>query len=57
VFNFAGTFEALIRIKAPIRTKRVLLDVGAAGPLAGFATSLPFLLYGVSHPRPSTTPL
>lgn len=57
VFNFAGTFGALIRIKAPIRTKRVLLDVGAAGPLAGFAASLPFLLYGVAHPRPSTTPL
>ena len=56
-FNFAGTFGALIKIKEPIREKRVLLDVGAAGPLAGFAASLPFLLYGVAHPRPSTTPL
>ncbi|MEP6993408.1 MAG: site-2 protease family protein [Acidobacteriota bacterium] len=55
--NLIGTFGALIRIKEPIRQKRVLLDVGAAGPLAGFAAALPFLFYGVAHPRPSTTPL
>jgi membrane-associated protease RseP (regulator of RpoE activity) len=53
----AGTFGAVIRIKEPIRTKRQLLDVGAAGPLAGFFTALPFLLYGTAHPRPSTTAL
>jgi membrane-associated protease RseP (regulator of RpoE activity) len=52
-----GTFGALIRIKAPIRDKRILLDVGAAGPLAGFIVTLPFLLYGVARPRPSTTAL
>lgn len=55
--NLIGTFGAVIRIKEPIRTKRQLLDVGAAGPLAGFFTALPFLAYGVAHPRPSTTPL
>ncbi len=53
----AGTFGAVIRIKEPIRTKRQLLDVGAAGPIAGFFTAMPFLLYGVAHPRPSGTPL
>jgi len=47
-----GTFGALIRIKEPIRDKRALLDVGAAGPLAGFAMSIPFLLYGVSRAQP-----
>ncbi len=52
-----GTFGALIRIKEPIRSKRVLLSVGAAGPLAGFVATIPFLLYGAAHPRPSTTPL
>ncbi len=52
-----GTFGALIRIREPIPSKKVLLDVGAAGPLAGFVATLPFLLYGVAHPRPSTTPL
>ncbi|HEY1434743.1 MAG TPA: site-2 protease family protein [Thermoanaerobaculia bacterium] len=51
--NLIGTFGAVIRIKEPIRTKRQLLDVGAAGPLAGFFTALPFLAYGVAHPRAS----
>ncbi|HEY3202654.1 MAG TPA: site-2 protease family protein [Thermoanaerobaculia bacterium] len=55
--NLIGTFGALIRIKEPIRQKRVLLDVGAAGPLAGFVAALPFLFYGVAHPRPTSTPL
>ena len=55
--NIIGTFGAVIRIKEPIRRKRELLDVGAAGPLAGFFTAVPFLLYGVAHPRASTTPL
>jgi len=52
-----GTFGAVIRIKEPIRDKKVLLDVGAAGPLAGFLAALPFLFYGVAHPRPFTQAL
>ncbi len=55
--NLIGTFGALIRIKEPIRRKSVLLDVGAAGPLAGFLAALPCLMYGVAHPRPSSNPL
>src|SRR5712692_6529316 len=47
-----GTFGALIRIKEPIRDKRQLLDVGAAGPLAGFLVALPFLFYGVTRATP-----
>lgn len=47
-----GTFGALIRIKEPIRDKRALIDVGAAGPLAGFAAAIPFLLYGVTRAAP-----
>jgi membrane-associated protease RseP (regulator of RpoE activity) len=49
-----GTFGAFIRIKSRIRTKRQLFDVGVAGPLAGFVTLLPFLVYGIqrSVPRP-----
>lgn len=50
-----GTLGAVIRIKEPIRTKTVLLDVGAAGPLAGFAAALPFLFYGVMHATPIRT--
>ena len=43
-----GTFGAVIRIKDPILDKRQLLDVGAAGPIAGFAALLPFLAYGIA---------
>jgi membrane-associated protease RseP (regulator of RpoE activity) len=42
-----GTLGAVIRIKDPIRDKKQLLDVGAAGPVAGFAALLPFLAYGI----------
>lgn len=44
-----GTFGAFIRIKQPISTKRQLFDVGIAGPIAGFLTLIPFLLWGVAH--------
>jgi membrane-associated protease RseP (regulator of RpoE activity) len=47
-----GTFGAVIRIKEPIRDKRKLIEIGAAGPLAGFLASLPFLVYGVTRARP-----
>ncbi len=41
-----GTFGAFIRIKSPIRNKRQLMDVGAAGPIAGFLVCLVILIYG-----------
>lgn len=51
-----GTLGAFIRIRAPLRNRRELFDVGIAGPLAGFAVLVPFLIYGVAHselaPRP-----
>jgi hypothetical protein len=48
-----GTFGAFIRIRAPVRSKRQLLDVGVWGPLAGFLALLPVLVAGValSHPE------
>lgn len=54
--NMIGTFGALIRIKEPIRHKKALIDVGAAGPLTGFLVSLPFLIYGVTRARPIRGP-
>jgi membrane-associated protease RseP (regulator of RpoE activity) len=51
-FNF-GTFGAFIKIKAPIRSKKELFDVGIAGPIAGFVALIPFLLYGVAHSTPA----
>lgn len=47
-----GTFGAFIRIKAPIRTKRQLFDIGVAGPIAGFFALLPFLVYGLARSTP-----
>jgi len=46
-----GTFGAFIRIRAPIRTKSQLFDVGVAGPLAGFVALIPFLVVGVARSR------
>ncbi len=48
-----GTLGAFIKIRAPIRTKRELLDVGAAGPIAGFIALVPFLIYGVWRSSPA----
>jgi Peptidase family M50 len=53
---FFGTLGAFIRIKAPIRNKRELFDVGVAGPLAGFVALLPFLFYGIAASTPVPLP-
>jgi membrane-associated protease RseP (regulator of RpoE activity) len=44
-----GTFGAFIRIRGLVRTRGQLLDVGAAGPIAGFLALLPFLLVGMAR--------
>lgn len=51
-----GTLGAFIRIKAPIRSKRELFDVGVWGPIAGFAALVPFLLVGVARSTPVPLP-
>ena len=43
-----GTLGAFIRIREPIPTKRMLFDIGIAGPIAGFAFAVPALLIGLS---------
>jgi len=43
-----GTMGAFIKIKSPITRKKQLFDIGAAGPLTGFALSLPALIIGLS---------
>ncbi len=45
--NMFGTFGALIRIKSPFFNRRQLFDVGVAGPLAGFAVTVPVLVAGL----------
>jgi|SRR5580658_6700717 Zn-dependent protease len=42
-----GTFGAFISIREPFPDKKTLFDIGAAGPLAGFAASIPIALAGL----------
>ncbi|HSP19380.1 MAG TPA: site-2 protease family protein [Myxococcaceae bacterium] len=44
-----GTLGAVIRVRDRIPTRNALVDIGAAGPLAGFLVALPFLAWGYAH--------
>jgi membrane-associated protease RseP (regulator of RpoE activity) len=46
-FLLTGTFGAFIRIREPIPTKRMLFDIGIAGPIAGFVVAVPALFIGI----------
>lgn len=46
--TFIGTFGAFIKIKSPIYKKDALLQIGAAGPIAGFIVAVPALIIGLS---------
>jgi membrane-associated protease RseP (regulator of RpoE activity) len=43
-----GTMGAFIRIREPIPQKRMLFDIGIAGPIAGFLVAVPALFIGVA---------
>ena len=43
----AGTFGAFIQIKELIPNRRVLMEIGAAGPIAGFIVAVPTLVIGL----------
>ena len=45
VVNF-GTLGAVIRTKSAIPSKKVMFDIGVAGPIAGFIATLLILSYG-----------
>ncbi|HEY7285660.1 MAG TPA: site-2 protease family protein [Vicinamibacterales bacterium] len=44
----SGTLGAFIRIREPIPRKRMLFDIGIAGPIAGFVVAIPALFIGVA---------
>jgi len=45
---FLGTFGAVIAMPDRIRSRNALLDIGAAGPLAGLLVAIPVLVIGLS---------
>jgi membrane-associated protease RseP (regulator of RpoE activity) len=54
-----GTLGAFIRLRTILNDRRQLLDIGAAGPIAGFVVALPVLWIGMAHsqavPDPGAT--
>jgi membrane-associated protease RseP (regulator of RpoE activity) len=52
-----GTFGAVIRANAPFFNRRELMEIAAAGPIAGLAVAIPALIYGLLNSQvvPETT--
>ncbi len=48
LFPLPGTFGAFIKIRSPISDRRVLMEVGAWGPIAGSIVGIPLLALGIS---------
>jgi membrane-associated protease RseP (regulator of RpoE activity) len=46
-FSPFGTWGAVIAMPARITSRRALLEIGAAGPLAGLVVAIPLLIYGL----------
>jgi len=42
-----GTLGAVIKMRSPIRKKTMLIDIGAAGPLAGIVIAIPVAIWGL----------
>jgi membrane-associated protease RseP (regulator of RpoE activity) len=47
--NIIGTFGAIIKSKSPFFNRRDLIEVGSAGPIAGWVVALGWLLWGLSQ--------
>jgi membrane-associated protease RseP (regulator of RpoE activity) len=54
--NIIGTLGAFIQLKEPPKNRRILLDIGIAGPLAGLVVAIPVLLVGLSLSEMTTIP-
>jgi len=47
LLSLIGTLGAVIRLRSAPRTRRALVDIGAAGPIAGFLVTIPVLVIGL----------
>jgi len=48
IISLIGTLGAFIRLRSPMLHRRALMDVGAAGPLAGLVLALPVAAVGIA---------
>jgi membrane-associated protease RseP (regulator of RpoE activity) len=55
--NVLGTLGAVIVMKGRISNRRVMLDIGAAGPLIGLIVAIPVLILGLSLSHVQPLPL
>jgi membrane-associated protease RseP (regulator of RpoE activity) len=55
-FSYFGTMGAFIQMKEPPKNRRIMLDIGIAGPLAGLIVTIPVLLLGLSLSKVETLP-
>ncbi len=51
-----GTFGAVIVTKAPYPNRQALMDIGAAGPIAGFIVAVPIMAYSLVGARVDLVP-
>src|SRR5690242_17354466 len=47
LLSIIGTLGAVIRLRSLPQTRKALLDIGAAGPIAGFVATIPVLCLGL----------
>lgn len=52
-FSIIGTLGAFILIRSPFPNRRSLIDIGLAGPFAGFIVCIPALFFGIASSRPT----
>ncbi len=50
-FSIIGTMGAFILIRSPFPHRRSLIDIGLAGPFAGFIVTIPALFVGISQSK------